>query len=94
MAEKFMTMHPEGDKVGVNIDKDKYELIREAILNLVHSRGEIAFKDLAPQVGKLVSGKFDGSVSWYVTTVKLDLEARGLIKRVPGSKPQRIQLVG
>lgn len=94
MADKFMTMHPEGDKVGVNIDKDKYELIREAILNLVHSRGEIAFKDLAPQVGKLVSGKFDGSVSWYVTTVKLDLEARGLIQRVPGSKPQRIQSVG
>jgi hypothetical protein len=29
------------------------------------------------------------SVMWYVTTVALDLEARGEIERVPGSKPQR-----
>lgn len=92
MAEKVMTMHPEEGKAGVNIDKDKYELIREAILDLAHSQGEVAFKDLAPQIDKMVAGNFDGSVSWYVTTVKLDLEARGLIQRVPGSKPQRIQL--
>ena len=29
---------------------------------------------------------------WYVTTVKLDLEARGQLKRVPKSRPQRVKL--
>ncbi len=35
---------------------------------------------------------FDGSVMWYYTTVKLDLEARGEIRRVPGSRPQLIEV--
>ena len=92
MGEKIEARHPDKNKAGVNIDKEKYEMIREAILGLIGSRGEIAFKDLAPEVGKLISDKFEGSISWYVTTVKLDLEARGLIERVPHVKHQRIQL--
>jgi len=36
--------------------------------------------------------RFEGSVSWYFTTVKLDLEARGILERVPGERPQRIRL--
>jgi hypothetical protein len=31
-------------------------------------------------------------VTWYVTTVKLDLEARGEVKRVPNSRPQLVKL--
>jgi hypothetical protein len=92
MVERILTKHPEEGKAGVNIDKEKYEMIRGAILELVRSKGEIAFKDLAPEVGKLLADKFEGSISWYVTTVKLDLEARGLIMRVPKASPQRIQL--
>jgi hypothetical protein len=44
-------------------------------------------------VEKEVNGNFEGSVMWYVTTVKLDLEARGNIKRVPNSRPQLVKLV-
>lgn len=33
------------------------------------------------------------SVSWYTTTVKLDMEARGLIERIPGSRPQALRIV-
>jgi len=39
-----------------------------------------------------LQSSFDGSISWYVTTVKLDAEARGLIQRVPKSRPQRLRL--
>lgn len=31
-----------------------------------------------------------GSVGWYTTTVKLDLEARGEIARVESARPQRL----
>ena len=33
-----------------------------------------------------LEGKFDGSIPWYMEGTKLDLEARGIIERVPGQK--------
>ncbi|MCP4429318.1 MAG: hypothetical protein GY803_32955 [Chloroflexi bacterium] len=30
---------------------------------------------------------FEGPVGWYTITVKLDLEARGLIERIPRQSP-------
>ena len=32
-----------------------------------------------------------GSISWYTTTVKLNLETRGEIERIGGPKPQRLR---
>ncbi|MBW3603547.1 MAG: hypothetical protein KY460_01340 [Actinobacteria bacterium] len=34
----------------------------------------------------------EASVGWYTTAVKLDLEAREVISRVPGSSPQLLEL--
>ncbi len=48
--------------------------------------------NLSRAVEKEVNGNFDGSVTWYVTTVKLDMEARGEVKRVPNSRPQLVKL--
>jgi hypothetical protein len=48
---------------------------------------------LSQAVEKEVRGKFDGSVMWYVTTVKLDMEARGEVRRVPNSRPQLVKLI-
>ena len=30
---------------------------------------------------------------WYLTTVKLDLEARNIIERIPNKSPQQLRLV-
>jgi hypothetical protein len=49
--------------------------------------------NLSRAVEKEVNGTFEGSVNWYVTTVKLDLEARGTVQRVPNSRPQLVKLV-
>jgi hypothetical protein len=92
MSERFLTLHPDPGKQGTNIDRDKYDLIRQAILESVRERGEITFQELTRAVRARVQDRFEGSVTWYVTTVKLDLEARGLLQRVPGSRPQRIHL--
>jgi hypothetical protein len=91
MKDRIRTLHPE-KKQGVNISKEKYEMIREAILCVLQNQKEITFMNLSRAVEKEVHGKFDGSVTWYVTTVKLDMEARGEIKRVPNSRPQLVRL--
>ena len=94
MTEKIMAKHPHPNKSGVRIDKQKYETIREAILQSIRARQEISFKDLTRAVSQLVGDTFLGSVTWYVTTVKLDLEARGIIERIPDRKPQHLRLAG
>jgi hypothetical protein len=91
MKDRIRTLHPE-KKQGVNISKEKYELIRNAILCVLQTEKEITFMNLSRAVEKEVKGKFEGSVTWYVTTVKLDLEARGQIKRVPNSRPQLVKM--
>ena len=91
MRETIRTLHPD-KKQGVKISKEKYEMIREAILCVLQSQKEITFMNLSRAVEKEVNGNFEGSVTWYVTTVNLDLEARGQIKRVPNSRPQLVKL--
>jgi len=92
MSERILTLHPDPAKQGTNIAKPKYDMIRRAILESVRKHSEITFQELARAVCKRVQDRFEGSVTWYVTTVKLDLEARGLIERIPHSRPQRIHL--
>ena len=92
MKDKIRTLHPE-KKQGVNISKEKYDVIRNAILCVLQSRKEMTFMNLSRAVEKEVNGNFDGSVTWYVTAVKLDMEARGEIKRVPNSRPQLVKMV-
>lgn len=89
MAEKIVTLHPAG-KAGVNIDKQKYDTVREATLQSLQDHGAMTFGELTAAVRRRLEGNFIGSISWYVTTVKLDLEARGEIKRVPKSGSQRL----
>ena len=92
MSERIMTLHPAG-KAGVNIDRQKYDVVREAILEAVRTNGTITFSDLTAEVRSRLEATFAGSISWYVTTVKLDLEARGEIVRLQKSGPQRLTLL-
>ena len=91
MKDTIRTLHPE-KKQGVNISREKYEIIRKAILSALHKQNELTFMNLSRAVEKEVNGNFEGSVTWYVTAVKLDLEARGVVKRVPNSRPQLVRL--
>ncbi len=91
MSEKILTLHPAG-KAGVNIDKQKYDTVREAIILSLREHDTLSFGELTAEVRMRLEGTFAGSISWYVTTVKLDLEARGEIVRVPKSSPQRLVL--
>ncbi|GIO24197.1 hypothetical protein [Oceanobacillus sp. J11TS1] len=92
MENKIQLLNPDPSKKGAVIDHYKYEIVKETILNIIDERGTIAFKELMGEVAHQLSTSFDGSPSWYCTAVKLDLEARGIIKRMEGSKPQKLQM--
>lgn len=92
MEKKILTRRPDKTKQGVNISKYKYDTIREQIITILRENGEVVFKDLPTIVKRKLKGEFDGSFSWYTTVVKLDLEARKIIERVPKTTPQRIRL--
>ncbi len=85
-------MHPSG-KQGVNIRQDRYDFIKSYILKTIGEAGEMTFSDLGDKAAAEISAQFDGKVLWYITTVKLDLEARNLVERIPKTSPQMLRLV-
>lgn len=89
--EKILTLHPQG-KQGVHIDKSKYDTMKQAIVDAIAANEGITFADLNTAVSAQLDGNFDGSIGWYLTTVKLDLEARSIIERIPGASPQQLRL--
>lgn len=93
MEDRILTMHPSG-KQGVNILYRRYAFIRDYILKTVGKAGEITFSDLCDRAVDEISDTFDGKVLWYITTVKLDLEARGEIERIPRTSPHRLRIPG
>lgn len=91
MEEKIQLLHPEGKK-GMNISKRKYEQVKEIMLSIFSEKREISHSELMREMENKLTGKFEGNIMWYSESVKLDLEARSVIERVKGSKPQIIRL--
>jgi hypothetical protein len=83
--EKILTKHPLG-KSGKNIDRQKYQTLKKAILSTLRNK-ELTHDDLFKRLNKTLKGKFAGSISWYAETVKLDLEARKTIERTSAKPP-------
>lgn len=92
---KILCRTPTPGKKPTRIPRWKYELVHAAILDVVPAAGEgIEFKRLPHLVRKRLSEKERaslGSVSWHTTTVKLDMEVKGELERIPGSNPQRLR---
>lgn len=84
-----LTRHPHG-KSGKNIAKDKYDTVKTAMISVLRGR-ELTHGDLMQMLGSRLKGRFDGNVSWYGETVKLDLEARRIVERTP-TRPQKYRL--
>ena len=93
-ARKVLMHNPNTGQPDRHIDADRYEAVRKAILKAVPRSGPgVIFTDLFKTVpthlpnGKIPGG---GAINWYTTVVKLHMEAQGELRRVPGSKPQRL----
>lgn len=89
---KILTLHPDG-KTGVNILKRRYDVISKFILKTIKQKKEITFQELTDLAVNQLSESFDGKVIWYMVTVKLDLEARKIIERIPKTSPHKLRLI-
>jgi hypothetical protein len=88
---KILTLNLDGKK-GVNIDKAKYDQVRNAILEIIKSKETITMADLSETVKQKLEGNFNGKIGWYFMAVKLDLEVRGEIERVAKVSPQTLKI--
>lgn len=91
MEEKIVTLHPQG-KNGVRINKNRYDQIKDQIMHLLQEQGAMTYQDLNNTIVKKLKDRFDGKIPWYVVTVKLDLEARGIIERVKNTYPHKLRI--
>ncbi len=88
--ETIQTLHPDPTKTNKNIAVEKYELVKAAMLQLLAEK-QVTHVELMQEIAQRLEGKIEGNIGWYSETVKLDLEARQLIKRT-NSKPQQYLL--
>lgn len=93
--------HPEHRQ---SLNSEKYELIKDAILASLpeaESGASLSFTELETAVtNHLLQNNAPmelfpkaGSVRWYTKSVQLDLEARGVIERVPQKSPLRFRRI-
>lgn len=93
--EMFEALHPDPAKQGTRVTKQTYDAYRNALLKVIPGSEEgIEFAALSKAVQPHVDETILETTSpgWWATTVKLDLEARGLLERVPGKGRQRVRL--
>ncbi|HEX9795358.1 MAG TPA: hypothetical protein VGA52_00055 [Anaerolineales bacterium] len=96
-ADRVECLNPVKGKASVHIDRWKYDRLRQLILAILPAEAPgVRFADLPGLIAeRLDPDERDrlGSVSWYTTSVKLDLEARGEIRRLPKVSPQELVLM-
>jgi len=90
--EKITTLNLDGKK-GVNILKRRYDMMKDSILGVIKGKEEVTLAELNSLVESDLSGTFDGKIGWYLMAVKLDLEVREMIEKVPKATPQKLRLV-
>lgn len=83
MTERIQLKHPAG-KHAVTMDKYKYETLKKGILTSLQKEGALTHTELVQAVSAYFIKnkiKFEGSLEWYLESVKLDLEANKIIER-------------
>ncbi|MDE2935962.1 MAG: hypothetical protein OXP37_03880 [Chloroflexota bacterium] len=93
--QRVPILNPKPGTKPVRISATRYYDLKGAMLcKLGASAQGIAFADLADACSDSISSPLweGSSLGWYVTSVKLDLEARGLIHRTSRKGRQLVHL--
>ena len=93
MASNMIKLiNPDPAKQGATIQVEKYDTIRAAILQALRAHGRLTYEQIARDVEQQLAGNFEGSIRWYVTAVKLDLEGKHVLERVKEKGREYVQL--
>jgi hypothetical protein len=91
MKQEFIqTLHPQKGKINKIIALDKYNFIKEHLLQIM-AELELTHTELMEELFSRVKDDFKGGVQWYGEVVKLDLEARKIVERTK-TKPEKYKL--
>ena len=90
LQEPVFTIHSR--EHGVNILKHRYSLIEKFILTILEEEGPSSYNYVNFCISDKLVGMFEGQVSRYVDCVKIDLEERQIIERVPHSRSHKIRI--
>ena len=94
-AKRVVARNPGKGKQSTRVDAQRTQLMRRALLKAIpRTKAGVRFMDLFDVIGRHLprSGlPGSGSLSRTLTRVKLDLEAQGVIERIPDSVPQRLR---
>ncbi len=75
-------------RASARISPERYTLVRTALLRLLPREGDgITWAELCAGIAPLLPATLfpqPGVMRWYAKAVRLDLETRGVIERVPG----------
>lgn len=90
--DRVVLENPNTGSTDGTIAREFYDPVRAAILAAIGEAGQLPLSELRSEVERRTRADLwkDASVGWYTTTVKLDLEAKGLVEK-EGS-PQVLRL--
>jgi hypothetical protein len=94
-ADRIQLLHPDPAKKTASIARDAYDVARKTVLEIVPTDEpgitlDAHLADVARQLPKAKGWDPSLSAGWYAMAMKLDLEARGELKRVNRQPPQRL----
>ena len=81
--EFLLAINPDPMQHSVHVEKAKYDMVREAILENLLENGPMTCKQLGEKVEAQLQDFFDDPVKWYYTIVRQDMEVRGELRRAP-----------
>ena len=94
--EMFEALHPDPDKKGARVTKATYDAYRSVLLDVIPAdENGVFLSDLNRLIEPHLPSDIieNTSIMWWIMCVKLDLEARSIIERVPGKGKQRVRKI-
>ena len=92
--DRIQLRNPDTTKKMPSIARDIYALARETVLAVVPKAPGITLNEyldeMARQLPRVEGWDPSASANWLAMAIKLDMEARGEIKRVNAKPPQRL----
>ena len=91
--DRVLCRNPDATKAGVRLPAWKFDTIRRAILDEL-AGGPVPLREMTDRIRlRIPSADLEtlGKLGWHMMGVKLELEVRGEIRRLPGT-PQRLAM--